>query len=317
MVDARSPVYARAGMRSLTRTLAGLVVVAAVAFGWAHYGLKKTPAPPPPLDRQASVADLKVDYPSDWRLESATPDSQLALTDPLTLASPQVKDGRLVIGTTHPASPGDLPASLAAGLSRRPTRQVVSLGDADFYRYLDVTPVGSSDRESIYVLPTTIGTVTAVCSAQSPTTAFTASCERVLATVRLSSGNVLSLGVDPGYAFALNRILNQLNTARRSAGPGLRNADPRARAAAATTLATAHAHAAAAAGHISGIGVNVANQALVSALDANAAAYRSLAQAAGAQDVAGYARAQTAIAAAGRALDAALAQLRQSGYQVH
>ncbi|HEX4008807.1 MAG TPA: hypothetical protein VHX62_02295 [Solirubrobacteraceae bacterium] len=304
-------------MRSLTRTLAGLVVVAAVAFGWAHYGLKKTPAPPPPLDRQASVADLKVDYPSDWRLESASPDARLALTDALTLASPQVKDGQLVIGTAHPASPGALAAGLAATLSGRPTPQVVALGDADFYRYLDVIPTGGSDRESIYALPTTIGTVTAVCSAQSPTTAFTASCERVLATVRLTTGNVLSLGVDPSYAFALNRILDQLNAVRRSAGPGLRNADPKARAAAATTLAAAHAHAAAATGHISGIGVSVANQALVSALDADAAAYRSLAQAAGAQDVAGYARAQSAIAAANRALDGAFAHLRQFGYEVH
>jgi len=317
MTGARARGYPRAGMRTFTRTLASLVVVAAVAFGWAHYGLKKTPTPPPALDHQASAADLHVDYPSGWRVESTTPDPHLALSDVVSLAAAQVKNGQLVIGTAHPASPGALPATLAASLSAKTTPQVVTLGGRDFYRYLDVTPTGAAAPESIYALPTTVGTVTAVCSAQSPTTTFTAGCERVLATVRLTTGAVLSLGVDPSYAFALNRIVDQLNAVRRSAGPGLRSADPRVRAAAATTLASAHARAAASAGRISGPGVSVANPALVSALTANEAAYRSLAQAAGAQDTSGYARAQAAIVAANRALSGAFAQLRQLGYQVH
>ena len=305
-----------ARMQSLPRTLGGMVVVGAVAFGWAHFGLKKAPAPPPPLDRQATVADLKVNYPSDWRVESDAPDARLALTDALTLAAPSVKNGQLVIGTAHPASPRGLPAGVQSTLSSRPTPQVVTLGNADFYRYLDLAPAGGAAAETIYTLPTTVGTVTAVCSAQSPTTAFTATCERVLATVQLTGGDVLSLGVDPSYAFALNRILDQLNVVRRSAGAGLRARDLRTRASAAAALATAHARAASAAGRISVTGMSVANPALVSALNLNAAAYRALARAAAAQNVAGYARAETAIAIANRALDAAFAQLRGLGYQI-
>ena len=100
---------------------------------------------------------------------------------------------------------------------------------ASFYRYLNLTPQGQRTPESVYVLPTTAGTITAVCSAPTFTTRFTSSCERVLSTLKPTAGDVLSIGVDPGYALQLNRILGQLNGARRSAGPGLRSSRVRTR----------------------------------------------------------------------------------------
>jgi hypothetical protein len=305
-----------AAMRTVLRGLAGVVVVAAVGFLWAHYGLKKTAAPPPALDRQASVADFKVDYPSSWHVEPAQPDPSVPLNDELTLASSEAKNAQLVIGTAHPTAPGGLPPSLQVALGAQPAPQIVSLGNANFYRYLNVTPAGKDVSESIYSLPTTIGTVTAICSAGTRSVSFTSSCERVLGTVRLTSGSVLSLGVDPGYALTLNRIIDRLNSVRRSAGSGLRAGSARARARAASALATAHAVAAASARRISGADVSVANQALVAALDLNAAAYKALAKAAGSDDVPGYGRAQAEIVTATHALDAAFAQLRHVGYRV-
>ncbi len=303
-------------MRTLLRTLAGVVVVAAVGFLWADYGLKKTAASRPALDRQASVADFKLDFPSEWRLEPARPDPRLSLTDQLALASTEVKDAQLVIGTAHPTYPGSLPPRLQATIVKSARPQIVKLGGSDFYRWLAITPPGDATSESIYLLPTTTGTLTAICSAQTRSAAFTSNCERVLATVRLTSGRALSLGVDAGYAFALNQILNQLNAVRRNAGSGLRAASVKARAQAASTLAVAHARAASSARHLSVAGMSVANPALVAALEMNAAAYRALARAADQQGAAGYARAETAITRAGRALGAVFARLRQLGYQI-
>lgn len=303
-------------MRTLLRGLAGVVLVAAVGFLWAHYGLKKTAGSPPALDRQASVADFKVDFPSSWRVEPAPSDPRVPLNDELALSSTEATHAQLVIGTAHPADPGGLPQSLQAALGAVPKPQVVLLGGANFYRYLNVTPAGANVSESIYSLPTTIGTVTAICSSATHSVSFTSSCERVLGTVRLTSGSVLSLGVDPGYALALNRILDRLNSVRRSAGSGLRAGSVQTRVRAASALATAHAAAASSARHISAVDVSVANQALVAALDMNAAAYRALARAASKLDVPGYGRAEAEIATATRALDAAFAQLRDLGYHV-
>src|SRR5664279_657087 len=120
-------------MRSVLRGLAGVVVVAAVGFLWAHYVLKKTAGARPALDRQASVADFKVDFPSSWRLEPAQPDPSVPLDDELALASSEAKNAQLVIGTAHPAAPGGLPESLQAALGAQPAPRIVSLGGANFY----------------------------------------------------------------------------------------------------------------------------------------------------------------------------------------
>ena len=194
---------------------------------------------------------------------------------------------------------------------------MVTLGDASFYRYLNLTPQGQNAAESIYTLPTSAGTITAVCSAPTFTTRFTSDCERALATLKPTTGDVRTIDVDPGYALELNRILGQLNEVRRSAGPGLRSSKVARACRAASALATAHAQAATATGHISVGQVSSANQALVTALNQNAEAYKALAHAAAKQDVSAYGRAEAAVASAGSGLNAAYAQLRQLGYTIH
>lgn len=304
-------------MRTLPRTLLTGVVVALVGFALARYGAGKTTAAAPPLTRQASVADFKVSYPSTWRVQPAATVPLVPLSDVVTLADPSAKGSTLVIGTRQTSDPSKLPARLAAAVPPSTRADVVTLGGASFYRYLNLTPQGQSTAESYYALPSSAGTITAVCAAPTYTARFTSECERVLATVRLTTGNVLSVGVDPGYALELNRALGQLNAVRRSAGPGLRSAKVPVRARAASALSTAHAQAATAVGHISAGTVSVANKALVSALTANATAYKALAQAAAKQDTRAYGKAETAITSAATSLNSAYAQLRQLGYVIH
>ncbi len=304
-------------MRTLSRTLAGAVAVAVVGFALARYGAGKTTAAPPPLSRQASVADITIDYPPTWHAVAAQTVPLVPMGDVLTLAADAAKRSLLIIGTQQSATPSGLPAQLAATVPATTKPQLVTLGKARFYRFLNLTPKGQNVAESVYTLPTSVGTVTAVCSAPSFTTSFTSSCERALATLKLTTGNIRSIGVDPGYALELNRILGPLNDVRRSAGPGLRSSKVAARARAASALAAAHARAASAAGHITVGEVSSANQALVTALNRNAAAYKALSQAAAKQDVSAYGRAEASLVSAGSGLDAAYTQLRLLGYTVH
>lgn len=290
--------------------------MAVAGFVLARYGAGKTTAPPPPLDRAASVSDFKINFPSSWHVVPPVTVPLVPMGDELALGADPSKRSLLVMGTQQTTTPGALPPRLAAALPPTTKPQVVTLGKNSFYRYLNLTPQ-TNVAESVYLLPTSVGTITAVCSAPSFTTRFTSSCERVLSTIKLTTGDIRTIGVDPGYALELNHILGRLNDVRRSAGPDLRSSKVDMRAKAASALATAHAQAATAASHIGAGQVSSANQALVTALNQNAAAYRALAQAAAKEDVSAYGHAEAAVQSAGSGLDAAYSQLRQLGYTIH
>jgi hypothetical protein len=310
--------YALCGMRTLLRTVMYTVVIAAAGFALARYGGSIKNGPAPVLSRQASTPGFRVSFPSGWRLTSASTVPALALSGMLALVPTQANTSeQLVIGTTRTSDPSALPTGFQATLASPSKPQVVTLGSSDFYRYLNVSTRNPAHSESIYTLPTTAGTITAVCSASSPSVTFTSSCERVLATVRVTSGTALSLTAHPGYALELNRILDRLNSVRTSAGSGLASGDVRTRGRAASRLATAHAQAAASAQGITVAGVSAASRPLVAALSMSADAYRALARAAARQDVSGYRRAQASVARATRALDDADAQFRRLGYGIH
>lgn len=301
-------------MRTLTSTV---FIAAAAGFVLAHYAGTGTKSSPPPLTGHVAAANFSVSYPSDWHRTAAPGPTDLPLQGTVALAVRQPADAELVVGTNHRLDPSNLPAgALPAHVPAASRPQIVTLGDAAFYRYLDLAPSGRNVSESIYVLPTTVGTITAVCSAARASVSFTSSCERVLGTLKVTEGNVMSLTVDAGYAFQVNQILGQLNTVRSAVGTGLRSGDVKTRAAAADRLAAADDQAASAAHHITTTDVSVANQPLEGALQMNAAAYRSLAAAALKQDTPGYQRAEAALARSQRALDAVYAQLRSFGYRI-
>jgi hypothetical protein len=310
-------------MQTILRAVAAVVIVAAVGFALARAGRgsSNSAAPSAPaLSGHAQTASFRVSYPADWhRLTSAPSGLQPALSDPLSLA-PTQSGQELVIGglTTGSAAPGRLPATLQEVLSTPPKAQLVSLGGQRFSRYLNLSPRGQNITESVYLLPTTAGTIGAVCAAQKPSAAFVGSCERLLATLRPTAGTVVSAGVDPTYAQRLNAIVATLNAARTTVGSKLRTGSLRARARAAAQLAAAHARASTAAGRLSPTGdaMAAANRALVTALGQTASAYRALGTAILQRHQAAYRSAEASLSTGARALAAAFTRLRGLGYAI-
>lgn len=310
-------------MQTLVRVAAAVVIVAVIGFGLAR--VSRGPdggsgGSAPALSRQAATKSFRVSYPAKWQRLSAAPAGLLpSLSEPLALASTGTGE-ELVIGTESAGEPsaGQLPVALRAAVSTAPRAQLVSLGGRRFYRYLNLTPHGQAVTESVYLLDTTNGTVGAVCAAQKPSESFTATCEQVLASLRLSSGNVVAPPVQAGYALGLNAAVVKLNAARRALGPALSTGSLASRAQAARQLAAAHARAAASTIRLSpdGGGLTVANRALASALGRTASAYRALGQAITDRRQAAYRSAEGQIQASSRALDLAYGRLRGLGYRI-
>jgi hypothetical protein len=310
-------------MRTLVRGVGALVIVAAIGFVLARSsrgGGGGSADTLPRLSAHAATTSFRVSYPGTWHRLSAPPAGlEPSLSGHVALAPPGT--GRELVIGSEPAggSPaGQLPAPLRAALPSTPAGQIVSLGGQRFVRYPDLAPRRQEVTESVYLLATTSGTIGAVCAAQTPNETFTATCERILGTLRLTSGSALTPGIDTGYALALNGIVTKLNRARSTLGPKLSAGGLQSRARVAQQLAAAHAGAAAAAGRLSrtASGLTAANRALVSALDQTAGAYRELSGAITHRRQAAYRSAQGHLATAALALDAAYARLRGLGYRI-
>jgi hypothetical protein len=310
-------------MRTLVGAVAAVVIVAVIGFAVARSsrgGGTGSGGDPPALSNHAAATSFRVSYPADWHRLSVAPTGLLPPLGGALALAPKGTGRELVIGTTPvgASASGQLPAALRSALSQTPNGEMVNLGGQQWDRYLNLSPHDQGVIESFYVLSTTAAPIGAACAAQKPSAAFTATCERVLATLRLTAGSVLALGIDTGYATRLNAIVATLNGTRLAAGAGLRTGSLAARAQAAQRLAAAHAQAAAAGGRLSPAeaGLAEANRTLVSALVQTAAAYRALGAAITDRRQAAYQSAQAKLEAGARSLDAALTRLRGLGYRI-
>jgi hypothetical protein len=286
--------------------LLGLLV--AVAVGGSD-------SPPAPLNGHATAGPLRVSFPTNWKQQTPPSSPALGLTDELALAPPSSTGGTVVIGLTTTTDASLLPQTLLASLPSQPRPQVVSLGGAQYYRYLDLAPQGANGPVSVYALPTTAGTLVGVCLKSGAAASFAGECERVLGTARPTSGSVLALGPSATYAANLNAAMSTLNLVRTSADPRLRGArTPAAQAKAADELAAAHKTAATTVSGLSAGPAQAANLNLAAALLSTATAYAALARAATRNDTRGYATAGASLTRAQTELDAAFAQLSRLGY---
>jgi hypothetical protein len=221
----------------------------------------------------------------------------------------------LAIGTASTSDPSLLPGPLLSGLSSAPSPQVVSLTAGRFYRYLDLTPSGAAAPETVYVAPSTAGTIVAICMLAAAGPAFPAQCERTVAGLRLASGRVLAIGPSASYGSALSVALAALNATEATQGARLARARlPRTQASAAALLAHGYDRAAVAVGRLAGGPAAGANAALASALRTTGRAYAALAHAARRGDRGAYDRARQAIARTAPAISTAFAQLAKFGY---
>jgi hypothetical protein len=171
--------------------------------------------------------------------------------------------------------------------------------------------------ERTYVMPTTTGTVIAICRPMKVSPAFMTNCAGVLATIRLRSGRALPVGVSNPYARALSAVITQLNAVRSSAARQLATAGTeQAQASAALKLARAHAQAASSVTHLQAGQAARANAALAHALLVTADGYRALALAASHLNLSAYKTARAALATAAQTQDSAFQQLRAFGYRL-
>lgn len=307
-------------MRTLVGALAAIVIVAGIGFvlarssrGTGGASVGSTPA----LSGHAVTRSFRVRYPASWHQLSAPPAKLLpSLSGPVALA-PKETGQEMLIGTISTGGAGRLPSGLGPADTSGARVQIVSLGGQQFYRELNLALPSRGVTESIYLLDTTKGAIGAVCAAQKPSESFTATCERVLATLRLTSGSVLAARVDAGYAKVLNAVVTKLNAARSSLGPELSTGSLPARARAAQQLAAAHVQAATSVARLSprGSGLTAADRALGSALQQSGSAYRALGRAITGRRQAAFVSAERQIAAGARALNAAFVRLRGLGYQ--
>lgn len=229
---------------------AGIVTVLAAGVGFAVAsasggGGKGARAA---LAGSATAGSLEVSFPSSWQQQASVPTTPgLQLSNPLAVASLST-GGELIVGSGSPGGPTLLPASFLSALPSAPSGEAVRLGAAEFYRYRDLKPSGAIGPETVYALPTTAGAVVGVCVLPSSGAgAVGAACERILASLKLTSGSALALGPSQAYAAKLSDAMRALNAVRAAAGAQFAKAGSAdAQATAAARLARAHERAAAA-----------------------------------------------------------------------
>jgi hypothetical protein len=222
----------------------------------------------------------------------------------------------LLVGRTVSGDPQLLPHALLDSLSSVPAPQIVTLGSATVYRYLNLTPHGQR-TESIYAVSTTVGTILGICVAPAAQTSFIGSCERSLATLVLTSGTALPPGPLPGFASALDAAIRRLNGVNASVGSQLASATAAAaQAKAADALAVADAQAATTLLPLHAGPATGAKFAVVAALRLADKAYLALGRAASRQDPTGYRAARASVAQANTALTTAYSRLATFGYRV-
>jgi serine/threonine protein kinase len=261
------------------------------------------------LTGSATAGSLEMSFPASWQQQTSVPTTPgLQLTSPLAVASPATS-GELLVGGASPGGPTLLPASLISALPSAPHGEAVRLGAMDFYRYRDLQPSGAIGPEAVYALPTSAGTVVGVCVLPSSGASVVGvECERMLGSLKLTSGSALPLGPSQSYATALSRALATLNAVRAGAGAQLAKAGTAAaQATAAARLARAHEQAAAAVRAASpGPAEQTANAVIAAALARIAGGYSAMATAARGGNGSGYDSARQTVTAGTAALTSAL-----------
>jgi hypothetical protein len=301
-------------------SIAALVVTIAVVAAVIGFVLSRSTGGsdthhPPALSAQVSAGALQLSFPAAWTRGSSPVAKRLGLSDVIDMSPPASGQQTLIVGRSATPNPQLLPAKLLSSLVSKPTPQTVTLGRTAVYRYPDLLLKGQSTPESVYALPTTFGTVVGVCIA--PAAGFAASCERSLATLRVTSGSRLSPGPSKVYASGLDSAIKTLDTAQARTGPQLAHAHAtKAQVTAASTLGSAYTQAAGSLSHLSAGPAASANTDVVSALKTIATAFGALGTAASHHDSSAYGAAEASVKRGMTALSSAYGQLKPFGYNV-
>ncbi len=295
--------------------LIAAVAAAAVGFLIAH-GSSKSQPPAPAMVGSASSGPVQVSLLPGWASHKVPTSANVGLSNELAVAPSAPTGGLLVIGTAAKTDATLLPAGFVATLQGTPTPQTVTLGHTQFYRFLNLTPKGAQNPETAYAVPSTIGSVVAICRPQGASTTFLSNCERIIGTLQLSSASVLGLGPSSSYAAGLKTAIGELNAHQSSAGARLASAKKAGdQARAAGDLATAFRQAGSAVAKLQpGPAAASTNAAIATALQNIGAGYAAMGQAAAHNNDSGYNGARRKIASATAGLRTDLNRLSQLGY---
>ena len=143
---------------------------------------------------------FQVSVPRGWRAQAKPTGGPRGITDEISLQPEGAVDGVLILGRFGTNEPDAARRSLLGSAAGAARPQTVTLAGAQFTRY--VAAPSSASRyvaRSVSVLPTSLGMIVALCLTDVSGPAFTANCERVLASVKLSS-RALGHSLPPSYA---------------------------------------------------------------------------------------------------------------------
>jgi serine/threonine protein kinase len=315
------PALARPARTLRRRSLPIVLPASVLAVGGAVSGFLLAPASGVrPRSQTATAGHVAISYAAPWRRATAIPAAAapLELSDPLALVERSLRRRTaLVLGTSQAVRPTLLPSALPSDY-RFPAATVVRLGGRDFGRFVGVRYTGAASPETIYALPTSRGTVLAVClTVPADAPGVLGECEHVLASLR-PPGTPLALTPDASFASALTAITSRLTRAQTAGAAKLAHAETPARqGTAARELAQALGEAARAVADLSpGPIASEATMAIAASMGRLATAYGRLAQSYAHDDVPRYRAASAAVRQALAALRGGFAQLAQVGYAI-
>ncbi len=306
----------------LATPLLAAIAVAGYLVGHQH----TTTAPANAFGERTRIAygtNVLLEYPVSWQTATAGAGAGAGPTIPgLSIAHAMLLapagDGAqsgLLSGTISGESP--LPPQLLARLRAEPRTEVVDLLDAQAYSYSQLSPRGYSGALQLYVIPTLTGSQTVLaCYAPNALSNSMRQCQQIVAGLTLTGTSPTDLTPDASYAALLHRLVSVLDAQRLELR---RQMSARIGAKALAHLAETLANdLAAAASSLAALEpprtAGSAHMALTRAILGARRAYDALAAAALGARPARYATAQTRVAQAETAVDAALQTFTLLGY---
>ena len=269
---------------------------------------------------EASNAAMTLSYPSGtgWRPTSSVSEVPgLPLAKPLGLAP--AGDGAaagLIVGRLSGVASHPIPEQLLVRLRGLPRAEVVSLPDTQAYRYPRLQLTGYGHRLTLYTIPSSPTSTTAVICYTSPRLpSYMRACEQLVGSLTITTGrpqsavrSYYSLTPAAGYARQIRTAVARVDGLLRSVRPEIH---PGVERATASALANRLADGLAGAGaSLSAVppppAIGGVHAALSRSLEQASAAYSALATAVGTGNATAYAAARTEIYVTEAALSAAL-----------
>jgi Protein kinase domain len=268
----------------------------------------------------AAAGSLRFSFPSAWKTGTDPKIPGLELSEPLVLVPKTGGAGSgLVAGGIPNHDARLLPTSLVSMLpSKTPPRDVVKIGQAEAFRYANLTPKGFSGTLTLYVVPTSSRIAGIACFAPKAGASTLHDCEEIVASLDVSGASALAVQPDTKYASGLSGALKTLASARDRNRKALKAAgSAKSQAAPARALASAYRAAEAKVRALKPPPLAAAlNRVIATDLKGAADGYAKMATAASAADGSGFSAGRAAVGRAEQALRRALDGLAGLGYQV-